>query len=102
MPGRSWDLTGRGEWTSRTPAKGPQFELVEVSWQMRSQQTPPRTIECGIYRVNYGFEVRTTYQPDNRIYSQGVLDIRHARDLARASDNGDRLGRIRRFAGDSL
>ena len=75
-------MTGRGEWMSRPPTKGPQFELVEVSWQMRSQQTPPRTIECGIYRVNHGFEVRTTYQPDNRIYSQRVLDIRRARELA--------------------
>ena len=75
-------MTSRGEWMGEPSTKGRQPELVEVSWQLRSQQTPPRTIECGIYQVSHAFEVRTTYQPDNRIYAQRVPDIKHGRELA--------------------
>ena len=75
-------MTDGGEWMSRPPTNGPQLDLVEVSWQMRSQQTPSQTIECGVYRVNHSFEVRTTYQPGNQIYSQRVPDMRHGRELA--------------------
>ena len=43
------------------PGREPELTLLEPCWRMRSRQKATRVLECGIYRVATGLEVRCGY-----------------------------------------
>lgn len=66
------------------PAAAPSITLLETCWRMRSRQKATRILECGIYRVQSGVEVRVGYGPDDLLYSHLVVEIGGGRTLAAA------------------
>ncbi len=65
--------------TPRAPVV-PRLTLVEMAWRMRSLRTSTRILECGVYRIDTGWEVRAGYSPDILLRSQLCATI----DIARA------------------
>ena len=62
------------------PPREPQLRIGETCWRMKGPSG--RMLECGIYRVATGLEVRCGYGPDDLLRSQMAPDIGTARETA--------------------
>jgi hypothetical protein len=83
------DLAGTR--SARANARPPRVELLEVCWQFVGPSQ--RTIECGIYEVATGLEVRAGYSAEDIVRTQLTPDIDTARSIAAGwRPNPDRQG----------
>ena len=64
------------------PRPNPRVELLEVSWRFVGPSQ--RVLECGLYAVETGLEVRVGYSAEDIVRTQLVPDIGIARELAAA------------------
>ena len=64
------------------PRPEPRVELLEVSWRFLGPSR--RTLECGLYAVETGLELRVGYSAEDLVRTQLAPDIATARSLAAA------------------
>ena len=62
------------------PTREAQLALVEMCWRMKGPSG--RILDCGIYRIETGLEIRCGYGPDDLLRSQHAAEIGTARELA--------------------
>lgn len=71
--------TWEQRFSKREPGDAP-LTLVETSWRMTGPSG--RVLDCGVYRIASGLEVRCGYGPDDLLRSQYAVEIGTARDIA--------------------
>jgi hypothetical protein len=55
-------------------AHGPNPQFVETCWRIRSRQESDRVLECAIFAITMGIELRAGYGPDDLHKSQVFVD----------------------------
>jgi len=66
-----------------TAPHGPNPELVETCWRVRSRLKADRVLECAIYATAMGLELRAGYGPDDLLKSQLFVDVANAESADR-------------------